>query len=99
LTVVEGNINAQKYIEAIDNLVWPVIARHSPDDNYVFPDNAPLHKERVVKEYMEETDLRGMIYPAQNPDFFIPRYYRKMCGIKSNINYKIMFKTSPHPSC
>ena len=69
LTVVEGNINAKIYIEAIDNFVWPVIARHFPDDNYVFPDNALVHKERVVKEYMEETDLRGMIYPAQNPDF------------------------------
>ena len=29
LTVVDGNINAKKYIEVIDNLVWPVIARHS----------------------------------------------------------------------
>jgi len=29
LTVVDGNINAKQYIEVIDNLVWPVIARHS----------------------------------------------------------------------
>ena len=29
LIVVDGNINAKKYIEVIDNLVWPVIARHS----------------------------------------------------------------------
>jgi len=33
LTFVDGNINAQKYIEVIDNFVWPVIARHFPDDN------------------------------------------------------------------
>jgi predicted histidine transporter YuiF (NhaC family) len=25
LTVVDGNINAQKYIEIIDNFIWPVI--------------------------------------------------------------------------
>ena len=30
--VVGGNINAQQYIEAIDNFVWPVIARHFPDN-------------------------------------------------------------------
>ena len=30
--VVDGNIYAQKYIEAIDNFVWPVIARHFPDN-------------------------------------------------------------------
>ena len=42
LTVVDGNSNAQKYIEVSDNFVWPVIARHCPDDNYVFQDdNAP----------------------------------------------------------
>jgi hypothetical protein len=44
LTVVDGNINAQKYIEVVDNFVWSVIARHFLDDNYVFQDdNAPVH--------------------------------------------------------
>ena len=53
----DSNINAQKYIEVVDNFVLPVIARHFPDDNYVFQDdNAPMHRARVVKEYMEETD-------------------------------------------
>ena len=57
LTVVDSNINAQKYIEVVDNFVWPVIAHHFPGDNYVFQDdNAPMHRIRVVKEYMEETD-------------------------------------------
>jgi hypothetical protein len=57
LTVVDGNINAQKYIEVSDNFVWPVIARHCPDDNYVFQDdNATVHRARTVKEYMEETE-------------------------------------------
>ena len=36
LTIVQGNINAQEYISVIDNFVWPTIARHFPDDNYVF---------------------------------------------------------------
>ena len=27
MTVVDGNINAQKYIEVIDNFVWPVISQ------------------------------------------------------------------------
>ena len=55
LTVVDGNSNAQHYIEVIDYLVWPVITRHLPDDNYVLQDdNGPIHRTRVVKEYMEE---------------------------------------------
>ena len=39
LKVVDGNINAHKYIEVSDNFVWPVIARHCTDDNYVFHDD------------------------------------------------------------
>ena len=61
LTVVDGNINAHKYIEIIDNFVSPVIARYFPDDNYVFQDdNVPVHRSCVVEKYMEETDLHGM---------------------------------------
>jgi len=34
-------------------------------------DNAPVHGARLVKEYMEETDLYGMEWPAQSPDLNI----------------------------
>ena len=75
LTVVDGNINAQKYIEVVDNFVWSVIARHFLDDNYVFQDdNAPVHGACVVKGYMDETDLHSMEWPAQNPYLL---YYRE----------------------
>ena len=33
LTHVEGNINAQKYINIIYNNLWPVIARHFLTEN------------------------------------------------------------------
>ena len=35
LCFVEGNINAEKYINIIDTNLWPVIARHFPQDNCV----------------------------------------------------------------
>lgn len=35
LTDVEGNINARKYIEILDNNLSPVLARHFPDNQYV----------------------------------------------------------------
>ncbi|VDI80673.1 Hypothetical predicted protein [Mytilus galloprovincialis] len=37
LTPVEGNINAVKYQEIVDEHLWPVIARHFPGGNYFFP--------------------------------------------------------------
>ena len=87
LTVVDGDINAQKYIEVIDNFVWPVIAHHFPDDNYVFQDdNAPIQRTCVVKEYMEETDLHGIEWPVLSPDL----------NIIENVWHKIKHELQKH---
>jgi len=59
-----SNTNAQKYIEIINNFVWPVIVVVSQMTIMCFKDdNAPIHRACVVKEYMEETDLHGMEWP------------------------------------
>ena len=69
LTHVDGNINALKYINIIDNNLWPVIARHFPDGNYTFmDDNAPVHRAHVVDEYWETNDINHTEWPAQSPD-------------------------------
>jgi hypothetical protein len=34
VTKVDGAIIASKYVEIVDSSLWPVIARHFPDDNY-----------------------------------------------------------------
>ena len=72
LTVVDGNSNAQNYIEVIDYFVWPVITRHLPDNKYVFQgDNGPIHRACVVKEYMKEAYLHGKKWPAHSLDLNI----------------------------
>lgn len=69
LTHVQGKINAQKYIDIIDNNLWPVIARHFPDDNYTFmDDNAPVHRAHIVCQYMENNNIHHTVWPAQSPD-------------------------------
>ena len=66
------NINAPKYIEIVDNLVWPLIAHHFPDDNYTYQDdNAPVHRARIVMEYFKQNQMHGMEWPAQSPDHYI----------------------------
>lgn len=66
---VEGNINALKYLEIVDNNLWPVIARHFPNKDYVFQDdNAPVHRAHVVKNYMTENNINCTDWPAQSPD-------------------------------
>ena len=52
LTGVEGNINAAKYIDILEDNLWPVIAQHFPHNNYVFQDdNAPVLRAGAVKNY------------------------------------------------
>ena len=66
---MEGNINAVKYISIIDDNLWPVIARHFPDENYTFMDeNGPMHGANVVREYMENNNIHHKEWPVQSPD-------------------------------
>ena len=69
---MNGTINAEKYISILDDQLWPVIARHFPDNSYTFQDdNAPVHHARVVERYKHQNNIRGMIWPAQSPDINI----------------------------
>ena len=52
LAFVDGSIDPNKYIDILENNLWPVIARHFPAINYVFQDdNAPVHRARTIVEY------------------------------------------------
>ena len=66
---MEGNINADKYISILEDNIWPIIVRHFPGNDYLFQDdNAPVHRARSTKEYVERTRLKKMSWPAQSPD-------------------------------
>lgn len=66
---VNGTINSEKYIQILDEHLWPVIARHFPNDRYLFmDDNAPVHRSRVTNAYKTENDLHSLEWPAQSPD-------------------------------
>lgn len=44
LCLVNGNINAEKYISILENHLWPVISQHFSNKTYQFQDdNGPVH--------------------------------------------------------
>lgn len=60
---VNGNINAQKYIEIIDNHLWAVFVAYFPSNDYIFQDdNAPVL--RSVKKYMEQENIPTIEWSA-----------------------------------
>jgi transposase len=69
LAAVNGNINSQKYIDILEENLWPVIARHFPDDNYVYmDDNAPVHISHLLRNYIAENSIKTTTWPVQSPD-------------------------------
>ena len=58
-----------KYIEILEDNLWPVIARHFPEQDCLFQDdNAPIHRANDVKNYKEENHINCLEWPAQSPD-------------------------------
>jgi hypothetical protein len=63
LADIKGNINSQIYIDVLENNLWPVIARHFADNEYVFQDdNAPVHRARITENYKQENNTDHHTY-------------------------------------
>jgi len=63
---VDGNINMEKYIQVLEEHLWPVLARHYPSNDCVFQDdNTPVHRAHVVQRYMASNRLKTKSWPAQ----------------------------------
>lgn len=96
MTPVEGNINAAKYQDILEENLWPVLARHFPQNGYFFQDdNAPVHRARSTQEYVARNRINCLSWPAQSPDLniienvwlFIKRKLQSRSGaIKSKEN-------------
>lgn len=71
-TQVEGNINSRKYIDILDENLWPVLARHFPNNDYLFQeDNAPVHTSNETKRWKEQNNIKSLNWPSQSPDLNI----------------------------
>jgi hypothetical protein len=84
LCKVQGNINAQKYINILDNHLWPVIARHFPANNCIFQDdNGPVHRAHVVQEFYRGIYSKSLqIYPkTHNGMHSIQRTFDKVLKV------------------
>ena len=65
ITTVNGTINRHKYIKILEDNLWPVIARHFPEQDCLFQDdNAPIHRANDVKNYKEENHINCLEWPA-----------------------------------
>ena len=69
LSFIDGNMNTQKYIQTLDDYLWPSVVKHFDDNSWIFQeDNAPAHKSRVANEWKENNNIPILYWPAQSPD-------------------------------
>ena len=69
LDKVDGRINAEGYIDILENSLIPSLHYYGLHSNFDFQqDNAPCHTARIVKQWFNEQGMEVMKWPAQSPD-------------------------------
>ena len=72
LVPVDGNLNSTKYIELLDNSLWPVIVKVFGNRPFIFQDdNATPHSSRQTNIWKTENGIPKFNWPAQSPDLNI----------------------------
>ena len=68
LGFLEGKQNPLKYVETLDQYLFPLCDKFG-DDAVIFQhDNAPLHTSRLTKTFLQERNLKVLKWPAHSPD-------------------------------
>jgi transposase len=69
LIQVSGKITGSVYIEVLENNLLPFINELDNNLEYVFQDdNAPVHRAKIVKQWMQDNSVKNISWPAQSPD-------------------------------
>jgi len=65
LTSLEGNSNSAKYIDILENNVWPVVVWYFEDKDYLFmDDDTPVHRAHSVNNYKDKNEVPSMEWPS-----------------------------------
>lgn len=71
LIVLDGIVNANKYLNILSDHVHPMMQTLFEDGSGIFQDdNAPIHRATIVKKWFEdhESDTHHLDWPPQSPD-------------------------------
>ena len=72
LTAVEGNIKSAKYIDILDQTLWPIVVWYFEGKEYLFmDDNTSVHRAHTVDNYKDQNEVTSMEWPAKSRDLNI----------------------------
>lgn len=90
LHIVDGMINATKYIDILQKCMMPSAQRLFDDQFYYQDDNAPCHRAKLVNKWKSQNNIKTLDWPAQSPDL----------NPIENLWHKVALEISKrHPTC
>jgi hypothetical protein len=87
---INGNMNSVKYIETLDNHLWPIVAKNFGNSAWIFQeDKAHCHVSRQCNAWKADNNIPILPWPAQSPDInVIENVWRVLkIHIKRCVNY------------
>ena len=69
--VISGKFNSDAYIQMLKSSVVPILKLNFGEDCWLQEDNAPVHKAVKVKQFMRNSSINILAWPARSPDLNI----------------------------
>lgn len=66
--IVQGRLDASLYCNILNQVMIPSVSAVYGQDFIFQHDNSPIHKARIVKDYIEENHIRVLPWPSKSPD-------------------------------
>lgn len=67
---VDGYINAEKYIQILDEII--IYIKNKRNSNFILMhDNAPPHRARITKDFLDNKRIERLNWPPYSPDLNI----------------------------
>ena len=75
--IIEGKFNSIKYIALLCNSIVPIMKLNCGNDIWFQEDNSPVHKSKMVKDFILKSQINVLEWPARSPDLNITEYLLK----------------------
>lgn len=68
LHIIEGHANAQRYIQALNNMLLPHLGQIADGPAIFQQDNAPIHTAQLTRQWLQQHNIATLPWPAKSPD-------------------------------
>jgi hypothetical protein len=67
--IVQETLNAPVYVRILNELMLPSVIPLLGEQNFIFhDDNCPIHRARIVRQYLEQERVNCLPWPPKSPD-------------------------------